>query len=378
MRVRLGGRESHLGYCFNVLPGETVAALHEQISRFCEPLRRRLGWTRMGVGLWLAHDPAAALAADDAALRAFGDALAASSLYAFTLNGFPYGGFHAPRVKEAVFQPGWDDPARLRYTLDLARILAALLPDDNERGTISTLPLGARDVDREQCRKRLVDLVHGLQQLGDDTGKRICVCFEPEPGAAFERAADMAAFLSDIDRDGHVGICFDTCHAAVVAEQPRDAWAAFADTGIGCGKIQLSSALVVEHPDHEADRELLASYDEARFLHQVRAGFGAEAMDIPEAVEQLDRSVPWRVHFHVPVHRERLDRFSTTSPSIVPALKAAVAAPGPLPHLEVETYTWNVLPEVERPRTDGELIDGLAAELRWAAEVIRRMKGELG
>lgn len=377
MRVRFADRTTHLGYCFNVLPGETVDTLVEQVRRYCGPLRRRLGWPRMGVGLWIAAAPAAELASQPDVRARLCDVLDEEGLYVFTLNGFPYGGFHAARVKEQVFLPSWAEPARRDYTLNLARILAALLPEDAGDGTISTLPLGPRGVDREAASRQLVKLCHGLQQLREQTDRHIGVCFEPEPGAAFERARDLASFLSDIDRSGTLAICFDTCHAAVVAEQPRDAWRAFAETGVGCGKIQLSSALVVLDPAADAERALLASYDEPRFLHQVRGGFGAEAMDIPEALAAMPTDQPWRVHFHVPVHKDRLDRFATTSPSIVPALTAALAATGPLPHLEVETYTWNVLPAAERPDTDDQLIDGLAAELRWAADVVVRLKGAL-
>jgi len=377
MRVRLGDRTTHLGYCFNVLPGETVEALLEQTKRYCAPLRERLGWSQMGVGLWIANGAAAELAGDESKRAQLRAALDDESLYVYTLNGFPYGGFHAPRVKEKVFLPSWETSERLTYTLNLARILADLLPDDMDGGTISTLPLGPRGVDREQVSKRLVSLVGDLKTIHEETGKHIQICFEPEPGAHFERAKDMAEFLYDVDRSGYLSICFDTCHAAVVAEQAKDAWATFADSGIGCGKIQISSALVVHDPNNADDLALLASYDEPRFLHQVRGGFGQEAMDIPEAVDQLDRSHPWRVHFHVPIHRDRVDRFATTSPSIVPALKAAIASDSPLPHLEVETYTWNVLPEADRPSNDDELIDGLVAEMRWAADVIVRLKGEL-
>ncbi|MCA9677706.1 MAG: hypothetical protein KC464_21970, partial [Myxococcales bacterium] len=89
---------------------------------------------------------------------------------------------------------------------------------------------------------------------------------------------------------------------------------------------------------------------------------------LPEALAELDRGVPWRVHFHVPVHRDVVGpggAFATTAPTIAPMLAAALAAPGEPPHLEVETYTWGVLPEAERPRDDAGLCDGIARELAW-------------
>ncbi|SDC00006.1 hypothetical protein SAMN05421630_1011, partial [Prauserella marina] len=40
---------------------------------------------------------------------------------------------------------------------------------------------------------------------------------------------------------------------------------------------------------------------------------------------------------------------------------------GELPHVEVETYTWNVLPPAQRQ----DLASGIAEELNWArAEVL--------
>jgi hypothetical protein len=265
----------------------------------------------------------------------------------FTLNGFPYGGFHAPRVKEQVFLPSWAEPARLAYTLDLGRVLAGLLPDDVEEGTISTVPLGPREVDRDTAIDRAREASAAL------AAQRIRLCIEPEPGAAIERVDAVPAGL---------GICLDTCHAAVVGERVD-----VMDARVG--KIQLSSALLVPDPDDESQRAMLASFAEPRFFHQVRSSSGG-TMDVPEALDDLGRSSPWRVHFHVPVHRDGFGALGTTAATIEPALRAMLARPGRLPHLEVETYTWNVLPEEERPRDDAGLIAGLVRELTWTLGVL--------
>ena len=149
MRCTLSdGRTIELGYCFNVLPGESAAALIEQARRICGPVRARLGVARMGVGLWIARAAATELMADPGARRALAAALAEQGLYVYTLNGFPYGGFHAPRVKHTVYEPSWAEAARVDYTLDLATLLAELLPDDLAGGSISTVPLGPATVDR--------------------------------------------------------------------------------------------------------------------------------------------------------------------------------------------------------------------------------------
>jgi hypothetical protein len=365
--VAADGRTTHLGYCFNVLPGETAAALIEQVRRYCGPVRRRLGADRLGVGLWIAQPAAAELVVDRGARQALIDALVDEGLYCFTLNGFPFGGFHAPRVKERVFLPGWDDPARVAYTRALAEILVELLPDDVATGSISTVPLGPASVHRARAMDGIAQARSHLDRLAATSGRPIALAIEPEPGAAVERASALATLLAG--QGTTVGACLDTCHAAVVGEDPAAAWAALADAGVPCVKIQISSALVVPRPDLAETRAALAAFDEPRFLHQVRCDDGG-AMDLPEALAGLDTSSPWRVHFHVPVHRDDVGSFGTTQAGIVPVLRAALAAPGPLPHLEVETYTWSVLPAGERPDGDEGLVDGIARELQWTIDTL--------
>jgi sugar phosphate isomerase/epimerase len=368
--IAADGRSTHLGYCFNVLPSETAAALIDQVHRVCGPVRRRLGVERLGVGLWIAQAAAAELVFDRAARVALLDALASEGLYCFTLNGFPFGGFHAPRVKEKVFLPGWDDPERLAYTKALAEILVELLPDDVAAGSISTVPLGSASVHRPRALDGIAAARSHLERLAERTGRSIGLAIEPEPGAAVERAAALATLLAG--QGDAVGACLDTCHAAVVGEDPAEAWDALAAAGVPCLKIQISSALVVPRPDRPDVREALAAFDEPRFLHQVRCDHGG-AMDLPEALADLDTSSPWRVHFHVPVHRDDVGSFGTTQAAIEPVLRAALAGAGPLPHLEVETYTWSVLPAGERPEGDEGLVDGIARELRWTLDLLARL-----
>jgi sugar phosphate isomerase/epimerase len=325
----------------------------------------------MGVGLWIAQ-PAAVELRDPAALGALRAALADEGLYVFTLNGFPYGGFHAPRVKERVFEPTWADDARVAYTLDLAAILAALLPDDVAAGSISTVPLGPATVDRARAGDGLRRAAEGLATVESTTGRRIALAIEPEPGAGFERADGLAAYLRDLGAGDRIGICFDCCHAGVVDEDPAAAFATLAAAGVACPKIQVSSALVVPDPHLDETRAALAAFDEPRFLHQVRSAHGG-AMDLPEALAGLDRGAPWRVHFHVPVHEAQIDRFTTTRDVIERTLTAAFATDGEPPHIEVETYTWNVLPEAQRPRDDAGLVEGIARELIWTVDTLSKM-----
>jgi sugar phosphate isomerase/epimerase len=356
------GRSALLGYCFNVLPGETVDALIEQVHRICEPVRTRLGVERLGVGLWIARRAATELRNDSRQRAGLRAALDRAGLYCFTLNGFPYGGFHAPRVKEYVLEPTWADAARLDYTVDLAAILAELLPDDVECGSISTLPLGSTAVDVDDARVALARAADAFDAIGARTGKQIELAIEPEPGACFERVAALVEYLDG--RPG-LGVCLDCCHAAVVDEDPAGAFSVMTAGGVRCVKVQISSALVAQHPDRDAEQ--LVALDEPRFLHQVRSD-GGGAMDLPDALASLERDTPWRIHFHVPVHRSGLAGFATTQDTIARVFAAALATPGQLPHFEVETYTWSVLPGAERAGTDEVLVDGIARELAWTME----------
>ncbi|WP_257155894.1 metabolite traffic protein EboE [Streptomyces sp. Ru87] len=270
------GSTVHLAYCTNVHPAEDLEGVRRQLREHCEPVRRRLGRDRLGIGLWLARDAARALVADPAALRSLRAELDARGLEVVTLNGFPYQGFGAERVKYRVYRPDWTEPERLDHTTDLARLLAGLLPDDEPEGTISTLPLAWRtgydDTAAATARKALTALAQRLDALQDLTGRSIRVGLEPEPGCTVATTADAAAALTGpgsppADR---IGVCVDTCHLATEFEDPATALDGLAAAGIPVVKAQLSAALHAEHPGSDAERAALAAFVEPRFLHQTR------------------------------------------------------------------------------------------------------------
>jgi sugar phosphate isomerase/epimerase len=182
----------------------------------------------------------------------------------------------------------------------------------------------------------------------------------------------VAALAEYLDGRTGLGVCLDCCHAAVVDEDPADAFSVMTARGVRCAKVQISSALVSQHPDRDAEK--LVTLDEPRFLHQVRSDRGG-AMDLPEALASLARDAPWRIHFHVPVHRSGLAGFATTHDTIARVFAAALEMPGPLPHFEVETYTWSVLPAGERALTDEVLVGGIAQELAWTLEQFEALGG---
>ncbi len=397
MRLAIGGgRTALLTYCANVHPGERLTDVWAALDAAAD-VRERVGLDLMAIGLWLSRPALDELVAG---VRPGGQVLAGElarrGLEVFTFNGFPYGNFHAPVVKRAVYHPDWTTRERVAYTLALAAILAEVLPAGLEEGTISTVPLAHRgeiaDPGAEQAAlDQLCRLTVDLARLADRTGSRVRVVCEPEPGCLLETTADAiewwtSALPAAARRTGvpanlladHLGLCFDTCHQAVAFEDPRASLDALAAAGVPIGKMQLSSSLVIPSPGAPAGRAALARFAEPRFLHQVRAlgkGGALAAADDLDQVADLPVDRPWRVHFHVPIHRAAVGEVETTREFLRGAI-AWLRAPGrPLPHLEVETYTWSVLPESERPADTASLCAGLAAELTWA---MHELSGEAG
>ncbi|QGV77670.1 metabolite traffic protein EboE [Streptomyces ficellus] len=373
------GSTVHLAYCTNVHPAETLDGVLGQLRDHCEPVRRRLGRDRLGIGLWLARDAAHALTTDPAALRRLRTELDRRGLEVVTLNGFPYEGFGADEVKYRVYQPDWTRPERLAYTTDLARLLASLLPDDVTEGSVSTLPLAWRTrfdtAAAATARTALITLAERLDALEELTGRSVRVGLEPEPGCTIETTADAIGPLTDVAHP-RIGVCVDTCHLATSFEDPHTALKALAAARIPIPKAQLSAALHAEHPHLPEVRRALAAFAEPRFLHQTRTSTAAGLRgtdDLPEALagDTLPEGGPWRAHFHVPLHSPPAAPLTSTLPVLRDTLARLVGGPVPRTrHLEVETYTWQALPPRLRPRTRSRLADGIAAELTLARDLL--------
>jgi sugar phosphate isomerase/epimerase len=373
------GSTVHLAYCTNVHPAETLDGVLAQLRDHCEPVRRRLGRDRLGIGLWLAKDAAHALVTDPSALRGLRTELDRRGLEVVTLNGFPYEGFGAEEVKYRVYKPDWADPERLDHTTALARVLAGLLPDDVTEGTISTLPLAWRtayDADRaDKARTALLTLAERLDALDDLTGRSIRLGLEPEPGCIVETTGDAITPLTAIAHE-RIGICVDTCHLATSFEDPLTALDALTEARVPVVKSQLSAALHAEHPHLPEVRAALAAFDEPRFLHQTRtstaAGLrGTDDLGAALTAAALPDAAPWRAHFHIPLHAAPAAPLTSTLPVLRTALTRLVGGPHPLTrHLEVETYTWQTLPPDLRPRGRPQLADGIAAELTLARDLL--------
>ncbi|MGW0601021.1 metabolite traffic protein EboE [Streptomyces sp. NPDC002776] len=369
------GSTVHLAYCTNVHPAETLDGVLAQLRDHCEPVRRRLGRDRLGIGLWLARDAAHALVTDPSALRGLRCELDRRGLEVVTLNGFPYEGFGAEEVKYRVYRPDWTDPERLDHTTALARVLTRLLPDDVDEGSISTLPFAWRTRPTDTAHDALRTLGERLDALAELTGRSLRIGLEPEPGCVIETTGDAIAPLTAIDHP-RIGICVDTCHLATSFEDPHTALDALVASGVPVVKSQLSAALHAEHPHLPEVRDALAAFDEPRFLHQTRTRTAAGLRgtdDLGEALggRAIPDGAPWRAHFHVPLHAAPAAPLTSTLPVLKAALARLVGGPHPLArHLEVETYTWQALPRALRPATRAQLADGIAAELTLARDLL--------
>lgn len=376
MRLRHpDGTTVHLGYCSNVHQAEDIDGVLAQLAEHAEPVRERLGVDRLGIGLWLARDVVSELVAVPGEVKNLRNELAARGLETVTLNAFPYAGFHREVVKKDVYLPDWADEARLAHTLDCARVLAALLPDDTERGSVSTLPLAWRTPwppDRADTARRALDrLTTGLAEVEADTGRRIRVGFEPEPGCVVETTAQAVRELRGLDPE-RLGVCLDACHLAVQFEEPGAALRRLADAGLPVVKLQASCAVEAADPADPAAHAALRRLAEPRFLHQTRTAARQESPDVrgvDDLTDALDGGLPtdtgpWRVHFHAPLHADPEPPLRTTADQLTRVLAGLLGgASADCDHIEVETYTWSVLPE---PPTD--LPGGIAAELAWARD----------
>lgn len=367
-----------LSYCTNVHPAEDLDGVLAQLDAYAGPARRAAGLDRLGVGLWLPADLARRLAVDADALDRLRAGLEANGLVVRTVNAFPYAAFHAEVVKLDVYRPDWTDPRRADYTLDCARVLAELLPPGGA-GSISTLPLAWRtpwtEDDDARATTELRRVSERLRELRERTGRTVRLAIEPEPGCVLDTVADVVDWLAPrLGVDGidpeHVGVCLDTCHLAVSFADPTETVRMVEAAGIRIVKVQASAALHVEDPADPESRDAVAAFVEQRYLHQTRElrpdGTVIAVDDLPDALATLPAEGPWRVHFHVPLHLAPTPPLAATTDVLREACAAVRAtAHGDEAHLDIETYTWSVL-----PGGVGDLVAGIAAEVRWAVDAL--------
>jgi hypothetical protein len=380
----------HLTYCTNTHPGETWQAVWTNLQQYLPGLKQSLSPEQpFGIGLRLADLASRELLVGDrlAKLKAW---LATENLYVFTLNGFPYGSFHQQVIKDQVYAPDWTTVERLDYTRRLVRILAELLPEGME-GSISTLPLSykpwffgkpeALAPVFQSSAVALTTLVMDLVKLQAETGKLIHLGLEPEPDGLLENTQEVitffdrwllplgsAALMQQFGISGdkalqhlrnHLRICYDTCHFAVEYEEPEIALSQLQAAGIGVSKIQLSSAVRIPIPAELTERQAilqrLQPFAESTYLHQVIArqpdgrlktdGRLKRYRDLEQALPEFltTDAAEWRTHFHVPIFLQDYSLLHSTQDHLMKTLAHLQAFPLSS-HLEIETYTWDVLP----------------------------------
>jgi len=317
------------------------------------------------VGLRLSAQAAEALA-EPRELESFKELLDHHNLYVFTINGFPYGRFHGPGVKEKVYLPDWRESERAAYTKRLTDLLAAWLPP-GVPGSISTVPVAfgrslPPDAWEAACRN-VVDVLAHLRRIRETRGAEIVLAFEPEAGCILESTEDAVSWIGRLALPPPlaelIGVCLDCCHQAVQFEEPASALRRLASGGVRIAKVQVSSSL--RALPHEIPA--LSRFDEPAYLHQVvvrrQDGTLRRFDDLPDFLASGEDAVEeCRVHFHVPIFAEHLGVCGTTRSfleDILPRLDASVP-------LEVETYSFDCLPAALR----GEAVaDSIARELQW-------------
>ncbi|MCX2741031.1 metabolite traffic protein EboE [Pontibacter anaerobius] len=398
----------HLTYCTNIHPGESWNEVFQNLKTYFPPLKKEISPDKpLGIGLRLSNKASEELQEDTSRLQEFKRWLQDQGLYVFTMNGFPYGGFHHQAVKDHVHKPDWTTQDRLDYTLRLARILAELLPEGMEGG-ISTSPLSYKpwllEEDEQkvkatytQATQNLVKLVAELVKLKEETGKIIHIDIEPEPDGLLENSREVINYYQEwllpkgmqhlqeelsLPKEEateaiyrHLQLCYDVCHFALAYEKPAEAFAKLKHAGIKIGKIQLSAALKSTLPEDVETRseiaETMATLAEDTYLHQVvekdKDGKLTQYPDLTFALQHIRKpgAEEWRTHFHVPLFTEQYNGLQSTQEDVAKVLLLLQQDPV-TQHLEVETYTWEVLPkEIKK-----DLSTSIQRELEWVLQNI--------
>ena len=386
MQLKLG---HHLAYCTNVHRGENWEDTFKSLNQNTLGVRDQVVRDNApyAIGLRLSALAAKELL-EGQRLQSFQEWLKQNDCYIFTINGFPYGQFHGARVKEQVYAPDWTDPARLEYTMDLFRILDQLAPKHLPI-SVSTLPGSFKEFIQSPDQETAIfdniwKLVDFLSELKASSGRSdISLGLEPEPLGWFENTEETIRFFDRLQDhrpgDGKwksvIGVNYDTCHFALEYEDAAESLAKFHSLGIRISKIHLSAAFSLR-PGNDDSLSLnsLRAFSEDTYLHQVIARFKDGGLmrfkDLQPALDSKEAASAeeWRVHFHIPLHSPGNNGLVPTSDHTLATLDFLTANPGLCTHLEMETYTWEVMPEDMKSTT---VIDQLAKEYEWTLAQLR-------
>ncbi len=391
-----------LTYCSNIHPGESWDETFNNLKQYTTQVRDQLTTDRFGIGLRLSNQASLDLAKTEN-LQTFKSWLEKNQMFVFTINGFPYGQFHFDVVKDKVHAPDWTNPDRLAYTKRLFDILAVLLPEGMDGG-VSTSPLSYRfwysniealETSKSTSVSQLCELLIYLHQLRDSTGKTLHLDMEPEPDGILETTEEFITFFeqymlkmglpiiqkhlnceesrADSIIRTHFQLCYDVCHFAVGYENPTKAITKIQEAKIKIGRIQISAALGSPTLNTANQLEIikqLRTFDEPVYLHQAviksHDGQLKRFKDLGEALDGItDNDSEIRTHFHVPIFTQTYDQLVSTQSDIIETLKVWKQS-NFTNHLEIETYTWDVLPA--NMRTD--LVKSITRELDWVIDTL--------
>lgn len=398
---------SYLTYCTNIHPGENWHAHFQQLKQFVPAVKQEVSPDKpFGIGLRLSNTASLELSKEEALLE-FKQWLREQDCYVFTMNGFPYGGFHHTVVKDQVHTPDWTTAERVAYTIRLFRLLAALLPEGMEGG-ISTSPLTYKlwhircDTEREAVMEnatlKVLLVVEQLVRTRRGGGPLMHLDIEPEPDGLMENSKEYlywylnyllpygVPFLQDkfgmseeearAGIKAHVQLCYDVCHFALVYESAESVVKKLDEHGLKVGKIQISAAVKALLPaEMEARKPLIdafSEFNETTYLHQVvarKADGYIHYPDLPQALEDAGNPAveEWRSHFHVPVFIDSYGVLSSTRSDIEKVLALQRKQPF-TQHMEVETYTWDVLPADLKLPMDRSI----SRELHWVLQQLNK------
>jgi hypothetical protein len=395
--------KKHLTYCTNIHQGVDWASHLEALKQNFPSIKIAVSpASPMGIGLRLSNAASLELKKEEK-LAEFKDWLKEEQAYVFTMNGFPYGEFHHGPVKEHVHTPDWTTPERLSYTQRLFTILAELLPE-GMHGGVSTAPLSYRhwfkgaNAIRDakiQSTENILKVVEQLILINKNTSKVLHLDIEPEPDGLLETGQEFIDWfenfllpmgkeyltnkfgISSLQAEAllkeHIQLCYDVCHFALGYENHAEIISTLKEKGIKTGKIQISAALKAKIPA-EADKRkeitnAFACYNEPTYLHQVIAknkdGSILRYRDLPDALQDADNPdvEEWRSHFHVPIFLEDFGQLESTQSDILEVLQINQREQL-TQYLEVETYTWEVLPtNLKLP-----IQESIGRELLWVKD----------
>jgi hypothetical protein len=372
----------HLAYCTNIHRGESWAETFEALKTYTLAVRERVcPGQPYAIGLRLSNRAARELS-DREMLVAFQKWLERNRCYIFTINGFPFGEFHGTRVKEQVYSPDWTSPERLAYTNLLFDLLAQLVPAGIE-GSVSTVPCSFKEFsihteELKAIRNNLWRCVEHIARVSQQSGRNMHLGLEPEPMCLLETSGETVHFFDRLRAEHrndprlkeHLGVNYDTCHLAVEFEEPQNAVGMFRQHDIRISKFHLSSALKVR-PTRQA-REALTAFVDDVYLHQVVVcrsdGQRIIYRDLDDALiveprdDETASASEWRIHFHIPLHSPAESLLDNTADHLLGVLDLLAAEPNICSHLEMETYTWEVLPPEMKNR---DVVAQLVSEYEW-------------